>query len=433
MIRWWFYFLFLKLGLASWVPLTADENYYWVWSQNLQLSYYDHPAFAAWLFKLGTFLPAPLIKWPAVLMGHSALLVWCLFLSNIGFNRDQVKVWFLLAVMAPLVGLAGMVLTPDLPLLFFLAFSLYFFERALRTGKAIYYSAFGVSLGLGFTSKYHIVLILPGLVLYLIFSGEWRRVRWSIVPMAIAFAIVGASPVLIWNYQNEWASFRFQLHHGMGKKAWKPIWPLEYAASVLLLILPYYWKTVWRSIFEYKQKLLIFLSAPILLFFLATSFRSKVEANWSQVAFLPLLSLIAYYDHSRWKARASLLVWIASLGLILIYWAKPWYPGCPEKLCEPLRYRALEEVAKTYKPFRASSYQMASYLWFQLKEPTYKLWGMSRRDFFDSFSMAKPNENSFYLAKHIETDLPSWILDSHFKVEKIKDIDQDLVLLRVYK
>jgi 4-amino-4-deoxy-L-arabinose transferase-like glycosyltransferase len=433
MIRWWWYSLLLKLGLVTAVPLTADENYYWVWSQNLQLSYYDHPPFVAWLFKLGTYLPSVMLKWPAVLMAHSALLVWSLFLKNIGFNQEQIKTWFLLAVMAPLVGMSGMILTPDLPLLFFLSLSIYWFERALTTGKIAAYAFFGLAIGLGFTSKYHIVLILPGLLLYLIFSGQVRSVQWKWLPIVLMTSLLGAAPVLIWNYQNQWASFQFQLHHGMGKKAWKPIWPLEYLLSILLFILPFYWLDFVRAVLKNKQKLLIYLSLPILAFFLFTSLRSKVEANWSQVAFLPVLSLIAYYDRSRWKPKLVLGVWGISLLVICGFWNRPWFPGCPDKLCEPLRYQSIKEVAQSYKPFRAANYQMASFLWFQLKEPVFKLYDMSRRDFFDNFAESRPQENSFYLAKHLETDLPSWLSEEHYQTEKIKNIDADIVLLRVYR
>jgi hypothetical protein len=239
--------------------------------------------------------------------------------------------------------------------------------------------------------------------------------------------------VLIWNYQNDWASFRFQLHHGVGKKAWRPIWPWEYLASVFFLIVPIYWKQMIQSIKDAKQKLLISLSMPIVIFFTITSFRSKVEANWSQLAFLPLLSLLAYYDQSRWKAKSVFVMWSILLGILLWRWNQNWYQGCPEKLCEPKRYEVVVETSKTFTPFIASNYQMASYLWFKTKTPVYKLYDMSRTDYFDTFKEAKPNEHSFYLAKHLETELPSWLKSDGYKTESIKMSDEDLVLLRVFK
>lgn len=433
MLAWWWVTLFIKLLIVSFSPMTSDENYYWVWAQNLSLSYFDHPPFVAWLFKVGSYLPEFMLKWPALFLGHLALLIWGRFLVLKGFTATQVRSWYLLAVLAPLVGMSAMVLTPDLPLMFFYALSLYSFDRAINEKKLVSYILFGAALGLGFTSKYHIVLVIPCLLIYLFFTKKWCEIQWKYLPWVVFFGLLGSSPVLLWNYQNDWASFRFQLHHGVGQKAWKAIWPWEYLASILFLILPLYWNEFLQALKNRNQKLLVSLSVPILIFFEFTSFRSKVEANWSQLAFFPLLSLLAFYDLTRWKAKAALTVWIVLLSVLLWHWNQNWYVGCPDKLCEPKRYKAVLEVSKKFTPFMASNYQMASYLWFQTKQPAYKLYDMSRTDYFDTFRESRPVVNSFYLAKHLETDLPSWLRSEGYKTESIKMIDEDLILLRVFK
>jgi 4-amino-4-deoxy-L-arabinose transferase-like glycosyltransferase len=421
------------LAIVSIVPLTADEHYYWVWAQNLSLSYYDHPPFVAWLFKIGDMLPDFMIKWPAVLFGHSALLIWARLLTNLGWTEEQTKNWFFLSVMAPLVGLAAMVLTPDLPLLFFQALAIYSFERSLTRQRARDYALFGMALGLGFSSKYHIVLLIPCFILFLAVSGQWRKVQWRFLPLVIGLGLIGSFPVWFWNYQNDWASFRFQLHHGVGKKTWKPVWPIEYILSVLFLIVPIYWLLFKKAVSENKEKLMIWLSLPIIGFFILTSFRSKVEANWSQLAFLPLLSLLARYEVKPWRARFVALLWTGCLGALVFFWSRPWYPGCPEKLCEPRRFEALPALTKDYQPFYASSYQMASYLWFMTKQPVFKLMDMSRRDYFDSFSEALPKGDFFYLAKHQDTNLPEWLRRSSYQMEMVREIDPELRLLRFSK
>jgi 4-amino-4-deoxy-L-arabinose transferase-like glycosyltransferase len=42
------------LLLASQLPPAEDELYYWCWSRELQLSYYDHPPLCAYLVRLST-------------------------------------------------------------------------------------------------------------------------------------------------------------------------------------------------------------------------------------------------------------------------------------------------------------------------------------------------------------------------------------------
>lgn len=429
----WWISLILKLILVSFVPLTADENYYWVWSQKLSLSYFDHPPMVAWLFKVGSFFPEFMIKWPAVCLGHMAFWFWYLFLKSSGFSEGQCRIWFWVSIGAPLIGLSTLVLTPDLPLLLFYSLTIYFFDRALVKKSWYEYALFGLSFGLGFTSKYHIVLILPSLLIYLIASRQIKNVKWNFVLISLLFVLIGAFPVLWWNYQNEWISFKFQLNHGLGKKSWKPKWPWEYLGSVLMLLLPFYWGTFYKAVRENKQKLLIYLSVPILVFFFVTSFRSKVEANWSQIAFFPALSLLAYHDLSRWKSKVTVLFWSLSLMVLLFLWSKPWYKGCPEKFCEPNRYLVLKEVVDEHQPFMASNYQMASYLWFQTKAPFYKLYDMSRTDFYDTLPEAHPAWDEFYLAKDPDTDLPSWLPVKGYKTELVKWVDEELQLLRVYK
>ena len=126
-------------------------------------------------------------------------------------------------------------------------------------------------------------------------------------------------------------------------------------------------------------------------------------------------------------------IWFLCLVLILFHWQKPWYPGCPDKLCEPHRYSKVIPIVNQYQPFFASNYQMASYLWKAKKTPVYKIFDMSRNDFFDTFEQSKPNGKMFYLAKHLETNLPTWISEKGYKVENILNIDEDLVLLKVYQ
>ena len=46
----------IRLLLAAHLELHFDEAYYWYWSKNLQLSYFDHPPAVAWFISAGTAL-----------------------------------------------------------------------------------------------------------------------------------------------------------------------------------------------------------------------------------------------------------------------------------------------------------------------------------------------------------------------------------------
>ncbi|HEY8271739.1 MAG TPA: glycosyltransferase family 39 protein, partial [Pseudobdellovibrionaceae bacterium] len=154
----WTFSLILKIGLAALLPLCSDETYYWIWSHHLQLSYFDHPPFIAWLFYLGHWLEpyGQLLRLPIVLTGHLTFLVWFNILKT-QFSWEKYKYWYALAFFSPLVGFGSMIGTPDVPLLLFWSLSIYYFQQCLLHQKSYDYFLLGASLGLGFCSKYHIV------------------------------------------------------------------------------------------------------------------------------------------------------------------------------------------------------------------------------------------------------------------------------------
>src|SRR5215212_5048689 len=46
----------LRLIAAAFTPITFDEAYYWMWSQNLAGGYYDHPPMVAYVIRAGTMI-----------------------------------------------------------------------------------------------------------------------------------------------------------------------------------------------------------------------------------------------------------------------------------------------------------------------------------------------------------------------------------------
>ena len=48
--------LALRAVFAALLPLSADEAYYWLWSQHPAWGYFDHPPMIAWLIRAGTLV-----------------------------------------------------------------------------------------------------------------------------------------------------------------------------------------------------------------------------------------------------------------------------------------------------------------------------------------------------------------------------------------
>ena len=83
--------------------------------------------------------------------------------------------------------------------------------RLHESGDARWWLAAGLFAGLALLSKFTAVMLVPAVLAFTLVP-DWRR-RWLFSPypwLAALIAVVVFSPVLIWNYQHDWASFRFQ-------------------------------------------------------------------------------------------------------------------------------------------------------------------------------------------------------------------------------
>src|SRR5207249_10906455 len=67
----------------------------------------------------------------------------------------------------------------------------------------------GVLVGAGILFKYTMVLWLPSLALFLLFSPGHRHWLWSRGWWILtALAALGAAPIILWNWQHDWVSVR---------------------------------------------------------------------------------------------------------------------------------------------------------------------------------------------------------------------------------
>ena len=376
--RIWLISLLVKLVLAALIPLSADEAYYWVWSHKLQLSYFDHPPMVAWLFYLGHFLEPFMhaVRWPAVILGHCTLLVGLLILKD-SLSFDKIRWWMYLVLFSPLLGFGSLIVTPDLPVVFFWVLSLYLLQQALDKKNIANYLALGASLGLGFCAKYHIVLFIPCLLSFLLFEKKWKDVVWKFVPLTVIFGLVFCSPVIIWNYLNDFASFTFQLKHGLERESYQFDWTSSYVLGQIGIIFPtILWAALKAKVPDRLRFLLHFAWFPLIFFFL-TSFRALVEANWPIIAYPAVLMLAAC--HPRIQNYLRYYVGIIGTVIVVVLSAMfiPSLRNLNDKIAEPYVFQDLSVIAQEYSPLYASSYQMAASLWYFSKVPVYKLKGRS--------------------------------------------------------
>jgi 4-amino-4-deoxy-L-arabinose transferase-like glycosyltransferase len=204
----------LRVIYASVIDLRTDEAYYWTWSKESVLSFLDHPPMIAWFIRFGTAIFGD-TNLGVRFAGIVAMLVTQLLLADIVRRVTHDVGAVVLAVLMPeaalYYGLLMAKVSPDVALIPFATAMLWALVRLHESDNARWWLAAGLFAGLAMLSKFTAVMLAPAVLAFMLVPA-WRR-RWLLSPYpwaAALIALVVFSPVLIWNYQHDWASFKFQ-------------------------------------------------------------------------------------------------------------------------------------------------------------------------------------------------------------------------------
>jgi 4-amino-4-deoxy-L-arabinose transferase-like glycosyltransferase len=204
---------FWRLGEPA---LIGDEGYYWLWSQHLDWAYWDHPAGTAVLTWLSTALGGQSeagVRWLNALLGVGSVLGTYAVGIRMLSQRAGLLAALLVALGAPYVVTSRHVYTDALQLAALLL-SLLFFWRLVERPEPSWASAlgFGLSLVLVLNTKYNAYLYAAAL-LGMVLLDHRHLLRNRRAWCAAGLGVVGLLPVLLWNAEHGWVSFRWQLEH----------------------------------------------------------------------------------------------------------------------------------------------------------------------------------------------------------------------------
>lgn len=300
-----FIVIILNAICNSYYELHYDEAYYWVYSKNIALSYFDHPPLIAYIIRLFSFLPISefFVRLPAVLINTSTCIV-AYFLAKKIFNRLTGEIVLLLYIASPFIEGSFFLITPDVPLLFFWILTLYCLYIGFFENNKKYLYIAGLCCGFALLSKYIAFLLLPSTLVFLLFSNNHRKLLVKKdVYLSLLIMILIFSPVIIWNYQYNWVSFLFQFHHGVNTSHFKITFDnlFDYLSGqilisnfILFFSLIFFLYKDYKIIFtdEKLKFLFIFFIIPFVVF-LYFSFTKHMEANWAIVSYISGYILLA--------------------------------------------------------------------------------------------------------------------------------------------
>jgi 4-amino-4-deoxy-L-arabinose transferase-like glycosyltransferase len=204
----------MRMIYAGVIELRTDEAYYWTWSKENVLSFLDHPPMVAWFIRFGTAIFGD-TNFGVRFAGLLAMLVSQLLLADIVRRVTHDFRAVILAVLMPeaaiYYGLLMGKVAPDVALIPFAVAMVWALVRLAESDDARWWLAAGVFAGLALLSKFTAAMLSPAVLAFMLIPA-WRR-RWLTSPYPWAAALIALaifSPVLIWNVQHDWASFRFQ-------------------------------------------------------------------------------------------------------------------------------------------------------------------------------------------------------------------------------
>lgn len=206
-----------RLVLAATLGLGVDEAYGIGVSHDLDLSYFDHPPLNYWIAH--AFIPllgdGRELRLPFIAL--FAATNWTLYLLTRHLFDAAAGVWAVLALnLSMFFAAAGGWILPDGPLMLSLVAAGYWLARGLFPGEILRspwltWCGTGFWIGLAGLSKYHALLFVGGLLLYLFSTPGRRKILLHPAPwVGAVVAMAMVAPVLVWNAEHHWVSFLYQ-------------------------------------------------------------------------------------------------------------------------------------------------------------------------------------------------------------------------------
>lgn len=406
--RLFFYGLWLLMSLiqSGFTELLDDEAYYWVYGQYLDWGYFDHPPMIGLLVKAGyAIFPNEL----GVRLFPLLLNFFTLFIIEELTEKKNPFLFYAIIFSIGALQVSGFVAVPDIPLIFFTALFFLCYKNFIASSSLVNTILLGIVIALMLYSKYHAGLI----ILFTVISNRQLFFRYQFY-LAGLIAFLLFAPHLWWQYQHDWISFRFHLFE-RNTSPYKFYFPADYLLGQLLISGPFTGFILLPAAFLFKpvqktEKALWYSLAGVYVFFFLSSFRGKVEANWTSPAAVPLIILAHQFLTEKEKWR-TLLVKILPATVFLVVAARIVMIAdiVPVRLVEK-KYHDWKEWPAEMKKRTAglpvvigNSYQQASKYWFYTGQPAYSL----------NFYRARRNNYNFWPMEDSLLGKPVYILDKY--------------------
>ena len=317
-ISWVLGFQLFRLILLPFMGLMPQDAYYYLYGQNLSLSYFDHPGMIGYLLRIFTEIFGQsifTIKFTDFIITTLTILSFYK-LASYFLSKQKLARAIVLFASTIFVSILSFNSTPDVPLLLFWTLSLICLYKAIFEEKKWFWILGGITMGLAFNIKYTALLLQIGLIAFLVFSNKYRKLflsPWFWISLLLSVAVT--FPVWYWNCQNEFASFAFQSSERTSSISEFKISPKNFFGAIghqMFLLLPVLFLIFITFTYKYVKRALIKFKIPqaktlfLLAFFIPTfvGFFSLtpiywVKLNWMMPSYITGIILAGMFINKK--------------------------------------------------------------------------------------------------------------------------------------
>lgn len=387
--------LVLNLFSAVFTELSYDEAYYWMYSRFPAWGYFDHPPMIAWLVKAGTVLLSGEVGVRLLLLLCSGVTIWLLYRM---MDRSAILPLTLILCAVFPFHMFGFMSVPDGPLLLFGCLFFYSYKLFLRESSFRISLLLAVSMAGLLYSKYHGILFIGAT---LVSNPALVKNRKALLAGLLAGLLY--VPHVWWQHQHDYITLWFQLV-GRSSGAYHYTFTVEYLLTQPLFYGPFAGILLFYCSWKYKtvdlfEKALRFTFIGTFVFFLLSTFKGRVEANWTLPALIPMAYLTVRYL----SVQPSLLKWLRIAAVISL----PLFVAARVLLAFPgseVYFHRMGEIAGGEKyahelmekagdlPLIANSYQEASKISFYSGKLVPSLNLNGRHNQYDLWNLARVYE-----------------------------------------
>lgn len=323
----------IRCLLACLVNLGNDESYYFTYALQPDWNHFDHPPLVGIFIRIFTlnlhWVNDFSMRLTAVVA--AALCTWIIFRCGCVLRNDRTgwiaSILFNISVYTSIIS--GLFILPDSPQMVFWLLAVFGILKLLlspntKRQENVGFVLIGIFIGLATMCKIHGLFLWFGLGMYILLYNR-KHLRSPFLYVAFIITIVIISPIFIWNFHNNFITWRFhsqrlEIHHAL-------LNPQSFITAVAgqviynnpVNIIIYILALVGFEKVNFSQKentlhLLRWITFPIIIVVTGIALFRNILPHWSGPGFMGLMLMAA-------------IVWDSYLSEKKARFAKRWLVG----------------------------------------------------------------------------------------------------------